>query len=78
MDDLAFALTRFLSGEGTSLATANSLEVLLDAAYPEDETVQDVVVDLASYRPGGGEFLFDTPEMQRRLSRLQTYLKTKS
>ena len=77
MDDLAFALAQFLSGEDTSLATANSLEALLDAAYPEDEIVQNAVGDLALYRPGGGELLLDTDEMQRRPVRLQNYLETK-
>lgn len=74
MDSLILVLTRFVSGEDTSLAAANSLEVLLDEAYPDDELVQSAVVKLASYRPGGGQFLFDTPEIQRRLLRLRDYL----
>ncbi|TPK55923.1 hypothetical protein FJ546_28395 [Mesorhizobium sp. B2-4-19] len=78
MDDLSLLLTRFVSGEDTSLAAANSLESLLDAAYPDDELVQDVVIDLASYRPGGGPFLFDTLEIQRRLHRLRDYLSRRT
>ncbi|QKC82831.1 hypothetical protein [Mesorhizobium sp. NZP2077] len=74
MDDLALVLTRFVSGEDTSLAAANSLEVLLDDAYPDDELVQSAVMSLAMYRPGGGSFLLDTPEIQRRLHRLRDYL----
>jgi hypothetical protein len=74
VDDLTLVLTRFVSGDDTSLDAANSLEVLLDEAYPDDELVQSAVVELASYRPGGDQFLFDTPEIQRRLLRLRDYL----
>ncbi len=74
VDDLTLALTRFVDGEDTSLAAANRLEVLLDETYPDDEIVQSAVVDLAAYRPGGGEFLFDTPDIQRRLLRLRDHL----
>ncbi|MGX5827845.1 hypothetical protein [Mesorhizobium sp. 43Arga] len=78
MDDLSLLLTRFVSGEDTSLAAADSLEVLLDEAYPDDEVVQSAVIGLASYRPGGGPFLFDTPEIQRRLLRLRDYLSRRT
>ncbi|BAB49176.1 MULTISPECIES: hypothetical protein [Mesorhizobium] len=78
MDDLSLLLTRFVSGEDTSLATADSLEVLLDEAYPDDEVVQNAVIALASYRPGGGPFLFDTSEIQRRLLRLRDYLSRRT
>ena len=74
MDKLTLALTSFIDGEDTSLAAANSLEVLLGGAYPDDEIVQSAVVDLAMYRPGGGEFLFDTLEIQHRLVRLRDHL----
>lgn len=78
MGDLSLLLNRFVSGEDTGLAAANSLEVLLDDAYPDDELVQSAVMDLAMYRPGGGPFLFDTPEIQRRLHRLRDYLSRRT
>ncbi|TRC77508.1 hypothetical protein FJV83_28255 [Mesorhizobium sp. WSM4307] len=78
MDDLSLLLTRFVSGEDTSLAADNNLEALLDAAHPDDQLVQDVVIDLASYRPGGGPFLFDKLEIQRRLHRLRDYLSRRT
>ena len=74
MDELTLTLTRFVDGEDTSLAAAGRLEVLLDEAYPDDVIVQSAVVDLATYRPGGGEFLFDTADIQRRLLRLRDHL----
>ncbi len=74
MDDIISALNRFVDGDDTGLAAANRLEVLLDETFPDDEQVQEAVADLASYRPGGGPFLFDAAEMQRRLKRLSEYL----
>jgi hypothetical protein len=75
MDDITSALIGFVRGDDTSLAAANRLEVLLDNHFPDDDVVQAAVVDLASYRPGGGDFLLDTPEMQLRLGRLAVYLR---
>jgi hypothetical protein len=72
--ELALLLDRFVTGEDVSLAAANRLEVLLSDAFPDDDLVQDRVDDLAQYRPGGGDFLFDEKEMRSRLSRLRDYL----
>lgn len=72
--DLATRLNRFVDGRDTSIAAANQLEVLLAEAFPDDGVVQDRVGDLAQYRPGGGEFLFDETEMRTRLGRLRDYL----
>lgn len=72
--ELASLLDRFLTGEDVSMAAANRLEVLLSDAFPDDELVQGRVGDLAQYRPGGGDFLFDEKEMCARLSRLRDYL----
>jgi hypothetical protein len=77
-DNLTLALTRFIDGQDIGLTAANKLEVLLDDAYPDDEIVHSAVVDLAMYRPGGGEFLFDTREIQRRLVRLRDYLSPRT
>ncbi|MHA6722889.1 hypothetical protein [Sphingomonas sp. RS2018] len=60
--ELRRLLDRFVSGEDASLKAANRLEVLLEEAFPDDDVVQDRVGDLAQYRPGGGEFLFDEKE----------------
>lgn len=72
--DLSTLLERFISRSDTTLAAANRIEVLLEDAFPNDDVVRDRVVDLALYRPGGGEFLFDETEMRSRLGRLLDYL----
>jgi len=67
-------LDEFVTGRDTALHASGRLEVLLDDTFPEDDTVQEIVEVLARYRPGGGEFLFDTSEVQDRLARLKIYL----
>jgi hypothetical protein len=63
-------IERFRSGEDTSIDAANAIEVALDDAFPSDEQVQDVVRGLASYRPGGCEFLYSEEEIRRQLTSL--------
>lgn len=58
-EHLIQSLRDFVENRDRSLAAAGRLEVALDALFPEDEAVQDVVLALASYRPGGGDFLYD-------------------
>lgn len=74
MSDVLRLLDRFISGEDTSLGAANRLEVAIDDAFPDDERAQALVEDLARYRPEGGDFLWDTPEMQRRLRAARDHL----
>ncbi|HEX8667702.1 MAG TPA: hypothetical protein VF727_04945 [Allosphingosinicella sp.] len=63
-----------IAGADTSLAAAGELEVAIDTAFPNDERAQKLVTDLALYRSGGGEFLWNTPEMQRRLADAREHL----
>ncbi len=61
-------LEQFCSGHDNSIKAANAIEVALDDAFPNDGQVQDVVLALASYRPGGGEFLYDEQEIKMQLA----------
>ena len=72
--DPQLLISQFIDGADTSLSAANRLEMLLDEMFPDDSYIQGVVAALAQYRPGGGEFLYDTPEMQRQLVRASAYL----
>ena len=63
-------IERFCSGADISVKAANAIEVALDDAFPDDERVQDVVLCFASYRPGGGDFLYDEQEVRRQLASL--------
>ena len=66
-------IDRFLSGADTSIASANEIEVALDA-FPDDDYLQQTVEMLAMYRPGGGEYLFDTAAVDIRLRETRKYL----
>jgi hypothetical protein len=69
-DALRQMIERFCGGEDISVDAANAIEVALDDAFPDDERVQDVVLSLASYRPGGGEFLYNEQDIGRQLTLL--------
>lgn len=64
---LHLLLNRFCSGPDVSIKSANAIEAALDDAFPKDDEVQDVVLALASYRPSGGEFLYDEAQIKKRL-----------
>lgn len=72
--DISLLIKRFIEGEDISVSAANRLEVALDEMFPDDAHVQDVVAALAMYRPGGGDFLFGTSEMQRMLIKISPYI----
>lgn len=52
-------LEAFVDERSRSKDLAGDLEVRLDREYPDDPLVQNLVLALASYEPGGGEFLYD-------------------
>jgi hypothetical protein len=60
-------IQRFVSGTDCSIDAANKIEIALDDGFPDDDYVQQTVEMLAMYRPEGGQFLFDTIAVRRRL-----------
>ena len=59
----------FINGPTRSLGIAGQLEVALEAAFPDNADVCDLVISLASYRPEGGPHLYDEREMVELLNR---------
>jgi hypothetical protein len=58
VEDSRRMLRQFIAGDcSTSLAA--EIEAALDELFPGDERFVDLVLALASYQPGGGEFLYD-------------------
>jgi hypothetical protein len=62
--DLAQVIAKlegFVEGRYTSVAYANEIEGDLAAMFSdrEDEMIDSFICDLAAYRPGGGEGLYD-------------------
>lgn len=70
MDRVCEMLRSFVRGDDRSLAFAGALENALDRAFPDDDECQDLVLALASYRPGGGEYLYDEEEISKQCRRI--------
>jgi hypothetical protein len=56
-------LRRFVEGGDRSAAAARQLESALAKRFPDDERFEELLDALASYQPGGGEFLFDEEQV---------------
>jgi hypothetical protein len=74
-DVLIPIIERFVSGEDVSIAMANAIEVAIDDAFPDDEQMQEAVQMLASYRPGGGEYLYAEDQVKRQLEKVLRRLR---
>lgn len=72
--EILLICSQFISGRDTSLHLINRLECLIDDAFADDEFMQETVVMLASYRPGGGEYLHGEQQIRDRLERLVAVL----
>lgn len=73
-DDIVKMIDTFVSGADMSIMFANEIGVALDDKFPDDDYLQETVILLALYRPGGGEFLYDFDEIKARLLRTRQYL----
>lgn len=60
-------IQRFIDGTDVSVESAGLIEVGLDDAFPDNDWISDKVLMLASYRPGGGESLYDEEQVRREL-----------
>jgi hypothetical protein len=72
------AIDKFISGTDCSLQAANEIESKLDNVFPDDDYIQEVVVMLASYRPGGGEYLYDEKQLIEKLINVKERIKTRN
>lgn len=68
--EIVSLVVKFISGVDVSVANANAIEVAIDEAFPNDELMQDTMLMLASYRPGGGEYLYDEQSIRRQLEKI--------
>jgi len=61
--ELRVMINRFLSGEDRSLRFANQIERYLDEHFRGTPIYEELIEPLATYRPGGGEFLIDENDL---------------
>lgn len=71
-------LNKFISREDCSLEFAGQIEIELDELFPDDDEIQDYVTCFASYRPGGGDFLYDEESMVKESKVLMNIIIEKS
>jgi len=76
--DIINKINCFISLSDGSVTLAQEIEVNLDELYPEDSYIQNIVVILASYKPSGGDFLYDTEEVVKVLKKLKEKLNGNS
>lgn len=72
---LVSLIKKFTSGEDISIALANAIEAGVDDLFPSDEEMQDIVLMLASYQPGGGEYLYAEEEIKIQLEKVLKRLR---
>jgi len=77
IDDLMTLMERFVSGEAIALADANRLESLLLEWTSEVPELEDLADDLANYRPGGGDYLYDFDQMKPRVAHFLASLRAR-
>jgi hypothetical protein len=68
-------IQRFIDGVDVSLEAAGLIEAGLDDAFPDNDWIADKVLMLASYRPGGGESLYDEHQVRVELEKVLPRLR---
>lgn len=68
-------INKFINGSDCSISLANEIEIAIDEAFPNDELMQDAVLMLASYRPGGGDYLYNEAQIKNMLKRIYDKLE---
>jgi hypothetical protein len=72
LEEIGRMLDDFIEGHDRSMALAGRLEVAIDEAFPDDNECQDLVLALASYRPGGGDQLYDEKAIATKCARIKS------
>jgi hypothetical protein len=76
-DGLITMMERFVSGEANSLEDARKLEAMLLEAAEAFPELEDLADELAQYRPGGGDFLYDFQQMKPRVAHQLALLRAR-
>ena len=75
MELLADLLNRFVSGEDRSKDLVDKIEGVLLEYFPDSELYEEISVPVASYQPGGGEFLYDAEALAKEFRYILKRLK---
>lgn len=70
-------LERFLRGDDRSLRFANEIEDLLDREFRGTAIHEELIEDLARYRPGGGPYLLNEEALAKKIDYVISVFLTK-
>jgi hypothetical protein len=70
MESVKKTIEKILKEKDFSVSAARALESAIALSAPEDERFEELLHILASYRPGGGEFLFGEKDLERECERV--------
>ena len=70
LEPVRYALREIVIGNNCSIAVAAALETVIASSFAQDERFDDLVHILASYRPSGGDFLFDEAALKAEANRV--------
>ena len=72
---LVARIERFIDGTNVSVESAQAIEMGLDDAFPDNDWISERVLMLASYRPGGGDQLYDEAHVRAELVKVLQRLR---
>ena len=73
--ELTERIQRFVDGTDVSVESVALIEAGLDDAFPDNDWMSEKVLMLASYRPGGGESLYDEQQVRLELLKVLARLR---
>jgi hypothetical protein len=68
-------IERFIDGTDVSVESAHLIEVGLDDAFPDNDWMSERVLMLASYRPQGGDLVYDEAHVRAELIKVLERLR---
>lgn len=69
-------IEKFVNKDDISLKNTQEIEVLLENLIIKDELITETILFLASYRPGGGEYMNDESQISQQLNKVLVLLKS--
>lgn len=75
ISELIVMIRRFLDGSDVSINLAKRIESAISDIFPEDDEVQDIAINMASYSPGGGDFMYSEEDLKPQLMRVLSRAK---
>lgn len=73
-EKLIYSIKQFIDKKDISIKNAQRIEVLLDDLKSEEELINNMILILASYVCGGGEYMYDENKVILELKKILIFL----